>query len=163
MGFFGFFVLAQAEASMGGLSGVPGTHAVRHETTYGAGWRLAQLPDTLDVTTSQLAGLLASATGRPALAIQIHDSDVGTGEAVIPNGGGASFFLNEVLAIEMFGDYGFTPREDNAEAVPALALWARQAGLTTNPDALAAAMAGSPGPFGEGVHDLVLALGIPAA
>src|SRR5215469_12526220 len=163
MGFFGFFVLTRTDAPVGTLQGVPGTHAVVHEAIYGAGWRLAQIQDPPDVSTpGELAGRLASVTGRPALAINIYDSDVGIGEATTADGASVSFYMNEALATEMFGEYGFAPQQANVAALPELVRWARETGLATNVEALSAAMAGSPGPFGEGVHDFVLALGIPA-
>lgn len=93
MGFSGFFVLAQTDALVDRLEGVPGLDAVAYERSYGDGWRLAQL----------------------------------------------------------------------AESAGKLVQWAREAGLTASPEALAAAMAGEVGPFGEGVHDLVLALGVRAS
>ncbi|MET7419830.1 hypothetical protein [Dactylosporangium sp. NPDC005555] len=101
---------------------------------------------------------LAEETGAPALSVYVIESAIGIVEADIPGGSWWSACLNPADALRV---WNFPPEKaGTVEATTALAVqWAVAAGLTPDPEAVAAAVNRHVGPFGEGAMAFLRGLG----
>jgi hypothetical protein len=120
-------------------------------------WQFLQVHRGDPSAVEWLADRLSAETGAPALAIYVLDSDCGEIVAASPRSGGWRGYLAPGTAI---GGYDMLPLDASMEQIAeAAAEWVAEAGRVADADAITAAMAQRPGPFGEGVADLMSALG----
>lgn len=165
MGFWGYFIVAQSERSLADLGAIStlcswdgsdqAGELVGHRSD--GSWQFLQVHRGDPSAVEWLAGRLSTETGAPALAMYVLDSDCGWIVAASPRGGGWRGCLGPDIAI---ADYNMPPSNACIEQIAeAAAEWAAEAGRVADAGAIAAAMPERPGPFGEGVDDLMSALG----
>jgi hypothetical protein len=166
MGFWGYFIVARSEHSLADLGAISALcsrdGSDRAGEVWGrwsdGSWQFLQVHRGDPSAVEWLAGRLSAETDAPALAIYVLDSDCGVIVAASPRSGGWRGYLAPDIAI---AGYGMPPSDASVEQIAeAAAGWAAEAGRrAAAADAIAAAMAESPGPFGEGVDELMSALG----
>jgi hypothetical protein len=160
MGFSGLFLLARSSQSLYELAcveAIGSNPARRSEWDHGGGWRLAQIPRPW-YNPRPLVHELAEQTEAPALAMYVYDSGWAYVGVDSPGRAQHNFIMNPEKA-ELDDDYEPPPVD---ETVRALQEWAGYGGLSSSLPMLGAAITRAPGPFGEGVVALVVALGLPA-
>jgi hypothetical protein len=124
------------------------------------GWRIGFLGPVDDTSEDDLAAALALETAAPAIALSVFDSDCAWATAADPSGSTVEFHLNEEIVRILAVDGGDDFEPLNSRALAGLLVWVEKAGLVTSLDRLAAALAESPGPFGDGIFAFAEALGI---
>jgi hypothetical protein len=165
MGFWGYFIVARSERPLVDLGAittlcspdqVPEWSGEPMGSRTDGAWQFLQVHRGDPSATEWLAKRLSAETGAPALAIYVMDGDYGHIVAASPTGAGLQGYLAPSIA--------------EAEGMPALdvtteeigeaaARWASEAGQVADVQAIIAALAERPGPFGAGVHGLMNALG----
>jgi hypothetical protein len=93
----------------------------------------------------------------------VSDSDFAEVCCDGPGGVRHEFVLDVEAMLRMYTpwDPPPPPQPTTAETVEALLAWAAEAGLRASGERIAAALPERPGPFGEGIHGLLGALGVP--
>jgi hypothetical protein len=165
MGFWGYFIVARSEQPMADLDaistlcsrdGLDQAGEVWGHWSDGS-WQFLQVHRGDPSAVEWLAGRLSAETGAPALAIYVLDSDCGEVVAAGPLSGGWRGYLAPDNAIT---GYDMPPLDSSVEQIAeAAAGWAAEAGRVADAEAITAAMAERPGPFGEGVDEFMSALG----
>jgi len=103
-----------------------------------------------------LADELVAETGAPAMSIYVVESEFGIIEAGTADGERWRGYLNPDTAVN---SYDAPPPPDLASVIATAVAWANQTGHSADPAALWTALQGRVGPFGDGVNELVDALG----
>jgi hypothetical protein len=162
VGYSGFVIVARtAGTRLDELACVDDLFVAVRDSVRADGWRIGFLGPVNDISSGELAGALALETGAPAIALSVFDSDCAWATAADPAGGAVEFYLDEETVRDLIDDDDmFEPLNDKASA--GLLAWAERAGLVADPTRLVAALAKSPGPFGDGIDELTEALGISA-
>lgn len=119
-------------------------------------WQFLQVHRGDPTAVEWLADRLTAETGAPALAIYVLDSDYGYIVAAGPAGAGWHGYLAPDVAMAEDMPALDATTEQIGEAA---AGWAAEAGQVADAQAITAALAERPGPFGEGVGGLMNALG----
>jgi hypothetical protein len=170
MGYFGLTLVARHTTRLDELADVADidSFADYAESVYATGWRLGRLRTGECPDPARIARELVEATGAPAIAMYICDSDYADGACNSPNGHRGQFYLDEQAFLASCADFedddfaGLQLHRNHA-AVGILVAWAKEAGFTPDAGALAAALAEGPGPGLNGVYQFVLALGVVGA
>jgi pimeloyl-ACP methyl ester carboxylesterase len=171
MGYFGLAFLARHPDLLADLACVAGidSFADVRETWFADDWRVGFLdspeyPDDL----GELASQLVAETGAPAIVMYINDGDYADGVSSSPRGNTCRFYLDEQAFLAHLADYdeedlaGIQLQRNDA-AIDVLIRWAGEAGLAADREQLTTALATRPGPGGDGVNQLVQALGLRAS
>lgn len=160
MGFWGYFIVARSEHSLADLGAISALcswdgsdqagELVGHRSD--GSWQFLQVHRGDPSAVEWLAARLSAETGAPALAMYVMDSDCGWIVAASPSGGAWRGCLGS--------DADIPPLDTSMEQIAeAAAEWAAEAGRVADAGAITVAMPKRPGPFGEGVDDLMSALG----
>jgi hypothetical protein len=163
MGFSGLYFLANTGKPLSELAAVRAVgRDIAHEREYAEGWRLGQIHHGQSFyDPEELAGGLVASTGTPALAMYVSDSEFAMVISDSPQHNRHWFFLNTQAAMSIYEPWEERPEPaSDEETIAQLLIWAAEADLPASAKALALALPHSPGPFGEGVRNLVLALGV---
>jgi hypothetical protein len=160
VGYSGFVIIARtAGTRLDELACVDDLFVAVKDNIRADGWRIGFLGPIDDISSDELAAALAMETGAPAIALSVLDSDCAWATAADPAGGAVEFYLDEETVRDVIDDDDmFEPLNDKAAA--GLLAWADSAGLAADPTRLVAALAESPGPFGDGIVEFTEALGI---
>jgi hypothetical protein len=165
VGYFGTHFLARC-AALGELACVQAIEGEElREHAHAGGWRHGSVAGRDYTDPGDLAAALVAATGAPALAMYVFDSDFATVHLDSPQGVRHWFYLDPEAAMEIFEEFD-DPVEPPplAETVAELRRWAAEAGLTAGTAAeLAAAVFSGLEPSGGDVQRLFQALGVPDA
>lgn len=161
MGYSGFVIIARTgDTRLDDLACVDDLFVAVTDSVYAAGWRVGFLGPVDDTTPRRLALDLALETGAPAITLDVFDSDCAFATAADPAGTTVDFHLNEQFIRDMTEELDDPFEPLNHHATAGLLAWAATAGLTADPDRLAAALDQPPGPGGDGIHGIAEALGI---
>jgi hypothetical protein len=137
------------------------------EDRFQDGWVVAWLASSEYYSPAEFATAVAGATGAPAIALYVMDSDYAECRCVSPGGVDYEFYLDEATFLSYLEDYdpedvadilAAAPRNPGAVAV--LVDWATEARLHADVDKLHAALAERPGPFNDGVYQFLDAIGL---
>ncbi|MET7708372.1 hypothetical protein [Micromonospora sp. NPDC005413] len=160
MGYSGFVIIARTgDTRLDELACVDDLFVAVTDDIRVDGWRIGFLGPVDDTSPDDLANDLALETTAPAIALAVFDSDCALATAADPSGGSVEFYLNEEIVRALVdNDDRFEPL--NSQATAGLLTWAKKAGLVASPDRLVSALEESPGPFGGGILELTVALGI---
>lgn len=166
MGFWGYFIVARSEQALADLDAISELCSSDQGSEWEAelvghwadgSWQFLQVHRGNPSAVEWLADHLSAETGAPALAIYVQDSDCGYIVAASPAGHGWRGYLAPDIAVTA---YDMPPLNASVEQIAEAASgWAVEGARVADAGAITAALAKRPGPFGEGVDDLMSALG----
>jgi hypothetical protein len=160
VGYSGLVVLVRCDRDIDQLPCIVEMVVDVDEFALGGGWRIGYLDEIGVADPAGLAGELVVATGAPAIAMFVFDSEAAWAVAAAEGRPPVLFHLNEKALAQLFVEDDRPFQSRNGSALAGLLDWAAQAGLTPDAGALARAVDMAPGTLGSGIDFLAAALGI---